>query len=328
MNNQESQRRAPPPTKTPLDPSISGLKKTVKQVMSLEAKENERPPDGGILRHKVLGKVEFAVYKTLLLCLYIIYATFRYCQRQYNRVAIKLLDLAYNPSNSPQLIRQDVIKLQKIPKRLAAVLEAKPEGDIGGGINGLINDASDVVCWTISAGIKGLALYDYDGLLKQNVTDLRAGIHHKLSKYFGPDNIPKFAIRVPHSNELFLNLNDRIPKGSPSTKVAIEISLLSKIDGRNTIVDLTKTMADLCTKGQLNIDDVNVNLVNQELVQLVGQEPDLLLYFGPTLDLQGFPPWHIRLTEFYWETDNDQVSYYVFIRGLQQYADCKMNVGK
>ncbi|CAG98024.1 ditrans,polycis-polyprenyl diphosphate synthase [Kluyveromyces lactis] len=324
--------RVPPATKTPLDVSVSGLKKTVTQVMNTDVDDVLKRKNINT-NQKFSGKIEYAIYKTLLIFLYVIYAITRYFQREYNRIAIKLLDLAYNPSNSPQLIRQDVNKLQKIPKRLAAILESKPEGDIGGGLPGLINDASDVVCWTVSAGIKHLILYDYDGKMKQNVHELRAGIHHKLAKYFGLDNVPKFAIKIPHTNQIFFDKDEDQKDLSPEKsttkhKVAVEISLLSKVDGRDTILELTKTMADLCAKGQLKVEDVDTKLVNQELTQLVGHEPDLLLFFGPALDLQGFPPWHIRLTELYWETDNDQVSYYVFIRGLKQYADCKMNVGK
>lgn len=325
----QARARIPPATKTPLEASFTGLKKTVKQVMSTDTNEAQIRRES-MVKERPSGKIEFAIYKTLLMCLYIVYAITRYFQREYNRVAIKLLDLAYNPSNSPQLIRQDVNKLQKIPKRLAAILESKSEGDIGGGIGGLINDGSDVVCWTVSAGIKHLSLYDYDGLMKKNIKDFRIGIHHKLAKYFGPNNVPEFAVRIPHSNQVFFGKDDDddVTQDEKTHKVAIEISLLSKVDGRDTILDLTRTLADLCAEGQLEVDDVDTKLVNQELTQLVGPEPDLLLYFGPTLDLQGFPPWHIRLTELYWETDNDQVSYYVFIRGLKQYADCKMNVGK
>ncbi|CDO95574.1 unnamed protein product [Kluyveromyces dobzhanskii CBS 2104] len=317
--------RVPPATKTQLTASISGLTKTVRQVINSDAGDV-------VKRQRFSGKIEYAIYKALLVCIYVMYAISRYFQREYNRIAIKLLDLAYNPSNSPQLIRQDVNKLQKIPKRIAAILEYKSEGDIGGGLPGLINDASDVVCWTVSAGIKHLVLYEYDGKMKQSVGELRAGIHHKLAKYFGAENVPRFAIKIPHTNQVFFDVNegpmDSANEKSKKHKVAVEISLLSKVDGRETILELTKTMADLCAKGQLKVEDVDTKLVNQELTQLVGHEPDLLLYFGPALDLQGFPPWHIRLTELYWETDNDQVSYYVFIRGLKQYADCKMNVGK
>lgn len=278
------------------------------------------------------SKMEYFFYKGLLTILYVIYAFIRYFQYQYNRIKIKILNLAYNPSNTPQLIRQDVLKLQKLPKRLAAVLDTKSEGEVGGGVSGLINDGSEIVAWTVSAGVKHLTLYDYDGVLKKNSEDFRNGIYNKLSKYYGPSNVPKFAVRIPHLNKVYFNSPSDRTAGEhmdpKSKKVAIEVSLLSRKDGRETIVDLTKTMAELCVKGELKLSEVTMGLVDSELTQLVGHEPDLLLYFGPSLDLQGYPPWHIRLTEFYWEEDNDEVTYSVFIRGLNKYSSCKINVGK
>ncbi|CCD22447.1 ditrans,polycis-polyprenyl diphosphate synthase NDAI_0A02900 [Naumovozyma dairenensis CBS 421] len=289
---------------------------------------------------KKMGKFESFFYRILLVMLYISYGLFRYGQYQYNRMRLRILNLIYNPANTPQLIRQDVMKLQKIPKRLAAIVEMKPVGDLGGGLKGLLNDSSELVCWTVSAGIKHLVLYDFDGVLKKNVNELRNEIHSQLSKYYGPSNVPRYAIKIPHSNKIYFNdpntdkENENNASGGDQEKtqekkkVSIEISLLSNRDGRETIVDLTKTMADLCASNDLAISDISMQLIDSELTQLVGQEPDLLLYFGPSLDLQGFPPWHIRLTEFYWETDNNEVTYSVFIRGLNQYAGCKMNVGK
>ncbi|SCU92677.1 LAMI_0E11540g1_1 [Lachancea mirantina] len=274
------------------------------------------------------SRLEFVFYKVFLCLFFLTYACFRYFQYTVNKIKIHVLNIAYSPSNTPQLIRQDVLKLSKLPKRLAAILEIKSEGDVGGGVSGLINDGSDLVAWSVSAGIKHLTLYDFDGYLKKNVHEFREGVHHKLSKYYDPSNVPKFAVRVPQWNSVYYNSSSTEFNGTSTKKVAIEISLLSNRDGRETIVDLTRTMAELCTNNEMKLADVTMKLIDSELLQLVGPEPDLLLYFGPRLDLQGFPPWHIRLTEFYWEEDNDQVTYSVFIRGLKTYSACKVNVGK
>lgn len=280
----------------------------------------------GEYKAREIGHFEYLFYKSLLVVLFIIYGIFRYFQFQYNSLKLKIYNIYYNPSNTPQLIRRDVTQLNKIPKRLAAILEVKPVADVGGGVNGLLNDGSKLICWTVSAGIKHLTLYDYDGLLQKNIQQFREDIHLKLVKYYGPSNLPKFAIRIPHSNKVYYNDTDE--NDSEDKKVVIEIALLSNRDGRETIVDLTKTMAELCASDDLKISDITMDLVDTELTQLVGKEPDLLLYFGPALDLQGYPPWHIRLTEFYWEPDNNAVAYSVFIRGLRNYAGAKMNVGK
>lgn len=316
------------------------LVKSIYESILVHPKNNpikERGNNDGKWTRSQMNVFEYIFYKFLLVGLYSMFAIFRYFQYLYNTIKLKILNIYYNPSNAPQLIRQDVTKLNKIPKRLAAILEVKPEYDVGGGINGLLNDGSKIVCWTVSAGIKHLVLYDYDGLLQKHVDNFREEIHVKLCKYFGPKHLPKFAIKIPHSNKVYYNTDkmneqdgaeDETDKSNKNKKVVIEISLLSNRDGRETIVDLTKTMTELVARQELKINDITMDLVDSELNQLVGDEPDLLLYFGPALDLQGFPPWQIRLTEFYWEDDNNSVTYSVFIRGLKNFAGAKMNVGK
>lgn len=269
--------------------------------------------------------------KLLLTLVYCVFSVFRYFQYNYNCMKLRFFSLLYNPADSPQLIRNDVSSLAKIPRRLAAILEYKPEEEVGGGTLGLMEDAGDLVAWSLSAGIKHLTLYDYDGLLKDDVDLLRKIIYGKLCKYFGGEKTPKFAVRIPHQNQVYFNIpssTDSAGSAPTSKKVSIEIVLLSIVDGRETIVELTKSLAELYKEDKISDDDITMDLVDTELKQLVGEEPDLLLYFGPNLDLQGFPPWHIRLTELFWEHDNNSVSYTVFIRGLKQFAGSKVNVGK
>lgn len=276
---------------------------------------------------------EYIVYKCILLILYVAYGIFRYLQYQFNRMKLRIYNVIYNPTNTPQLIRKDVGKLQKVPKKVAAILRMKPIGDVGGGLTGLINDASELVSWTACAGIKHLTLYNDEGLLQKNIALLRQEVHETLCKYYGPSKIPQFVVRIPHSNKVYYNVpidesNECGELGHAEKKMAINILLLSSKDGRDTIVDLTKTMADLWKAKDLELSDITMTLVDKELIQLVGPEPDLILCFGPTLDIHDFPPWHMRLTELYWEPDNDEVTYAVFIRGLKHYSACKMNVGR
>ncbi|CAI4911126.1 CFC_HP_G0082920.mRNA.1.CDS.1 [Saccharomyces cerevisiae] len=346
----ESSNHIPPPESGVLKGGkVNSKTRALKAVTSIIADADENPQKkvnnetNGVQKQKTedlskrIGKFEYLFYKFLLVLLYICFGSFRYGQYQYHKMKLRIFSIIYNHAYTPQLIRQDVIPLKKIPKRLAAILEVKPVGDVGGGVTGLLNDASEIVCWTVSAGIKHLTLYDYDGILQRNVPELRMEIHSNLAKYFGPAHVPNYAVKIPHSNKIFYNLDgietetdvgNEIEANQEKDKIAIEISLLSNRDGRETIVDLTKTMAELCAVNELSVSDITMDLVDSELKQLVGPEPDLLLYFGPSLDLQGFPPWHIRLTEFYWEKDNNEVIYSVFIRGLRQYAGCKVNVGK
>ena len=69
-------------------------------------------------------------------------------------------------------------------------------------------------------------------------------------------------------------------------------------------------------------------LVDAELSESIMGEPDLLVLFGPHIELEGYPPWQIRLTEIFHVQDNHGVGYHVFIRALQRYAQAQMRRGR
>jgi hypothetical protein len=77
----------------------------------------------------------------------------------------------------------------------------------------------------------------------------------------------------------------------------LSILLISAEDGRDSIVDLTKTLAEMAQRGKVNPDDISLELIDIELSENVMAEPDLLIVFSPYVDLQGYPPWQVRLTE-------------------------------
>lgn len=69
------------------------------------------------------------------------------------------------------------------------------------------------------------------------------------------------------------------------------------MDGRQTLVDLTKTLAEMAQKGKIATGEITAELVDAELNEGVMGEPDLLMLFGPRVVLDGYPPWQVRLTE-------------------------------
>ncbi|CCH61754.1 hypothetical protein TBLA_0F02120 [Henningerozyma blattae CBS 6284] len=271
------------------------------------------------------GKMQYSLYSGLLVVLSIVFVICRAINYMLNKLRLKISDILNTHSHSPQIIKHDIKSLDKKPTRLGAILNKKSISEINGGINGLLNDASELICWTVASEIPTIILYDYNGQLKNHLMELKNEIYVKLTEYFGKgasENIPNYSIKIPHSNKTIYY------DESNKSNSCIEIILLSSIDGKGTIVDLTKTMSQLYHSNDLNINDITVDLVQNELTQLVGPEPDLLLIFSPSLDFQDFPPWHLRLTEFYFEQDNDQVTYSTFRNGLRKYAGCKVNIGR
>jgi undecaprenyl pyrophosphate synthase len=129
----------------------------------------------------------------------------------------------------------------------------------------------------------------------------------------------------------------------------MEILIISGEDGRLPIVDLARTLGDMTKQGKLFPEEISIDLVNEELtgktfisqltVESLMTEPDLLILFSPQVDLQGFPPWQLRLTEILYRPcfrraycshlpDNSSFNYSIFLRGLQEYDRAEFRIGR
>jgi dehydrodolichyl diphosphate syntase complex subunit NUS1 len=108
----------------------------------------------------------------------------------------------------------------------------------------------------------------------------------------------------------------------------LSILLLSAEDGRDSLVDLTKTLTEMSQKSKLLPKDITIDLIDAEITESVMDEPDLLVLFGPSIEMSGYPPWQLRLTEIFHVQDNNGVGYQVFLRALYNYANAQFNVGR
>lgn len=81
-------------------------------------------------------------------------------------------------------------------------------------------------------------------------------------------------------------------------------------------------------KRKLSPGDITQDLINTELTESIMDEPDLLVLFSSHLDLQGYPPWQLRLTEIFHVPGNSVVGYQTFLRALHKYAKAHMKLGR
>jgi dehydrodolichyl diphosphate syntase complex subunit NUS1 len=77
----------------------------------------------------------------------------------------------------------------------------------------------------------------------------------------------------------------------------LTVLLISEDDGRDNLVDLTKTLAVMAQQQKISPNDISAELVDVEISESIMSEPDLLILFGPRVMLEGYPPWQVRLTE-------------------------------
>jgi len=120
------------------------------------------------------------------------------------------------------------------------------------------------------------------------------------------------------------------PTSDPASPARDQLSvlLISSDDGRDSLVDLTKTLTEMSQRSKLVLSDISQDVVDTEISQSVMEEPDLLVLFGPSIELSGYPPWQIRLTEIFHVQDNQGVGYQVFLRALYSYANAQMRFGR
>ena len=133
--------------------------------------------------------------------------------------------------------------------------------------------------------------------------------------------------------------------------------LLSATDGRDTLIDLTRTLTEMSQSQKLHPSDITTDLINAEIcatstapVMPRGEqylteqilpadsgEPDLLIVFAPYAKLDGYPPWQIRLTEIFCVGDSGgdmsgkssvRVEYQAFLKALWKYAGAEMRFGR
>ncbi|KTW26573.1 ditrans,polycis-polyprenyl diphosphate synthase [Pneumocystis jirovecii RU7] len=236
---------------------------------------------------------------------------------------------------TPQIIKRDVGRLKKIPHHLAVILEYKKDG----GLELLIHQVAELSCWCVSSGIRILTIYEKEGRMKEYQSATYRIILQRMQSYFGRSR-HNIKIRSPYvsvfSSDEVSNDETNYPIGKNLlcnfiviiNILDLEIIFISQEDGRESLVDLTKTLCELSQSDKFSIKDISIELVDAGMNTSLLSEPQLLMAFTPTCTLQGFPPWQIRFTEIFFVQSEDSVDYHVFMKGLQLYANAEMRWGK
>ncbi|KAK6430629.1 hypothetical protein LTR95_013210 [Oleoguttula sp. CCFEE 5521] len=239
---------------------------------------------------------------------------------------------------TPEIIARDVKPLARLPKHLSVILTLPPDQKdvtlLLNRLDGLIHDACELVAWSAAAGIPVLSIYEKTGLLKSSQTHLHRRIEKTLTSYYGATNPhkPTFSLRAPNTQSYTPPASPPSNHSSPPhprQRPHITLLLLSAADSRQTLVDLTRTLASMSQSHTLSPSDISPALIDAELEESVMGEPDLLIMFGEKATLEGYPPWQVRLTEIFQLADyTGGVGYHVFVRGLRKYAGAEMRFGR
>ncbi|CAJ2501714.1 Uu.00g045670.m01.CDS01 [Anthostomella pinea] len=241
----------------------------------------------------------------------------------YRAVSVRAVSILNYHHNTPEYVRRDVGKLRRLPEHLSVILTLEDGGSGDNALQLLVNEVSEIAAWCASAGIPQLSIYEKTGLLKRYMNRTYRTVNQKLSAWFGKNQAPPQALATRGASTLQSPNRADLPR-----ERCLTIILVSEDDGREAMVDLTKVLATMVQKEKIRPKDITTDIVDSELSDAVMREPDLLISFEPYVNLQGYPPWPIRLTEIYCEPDNQGVGYQIFLRGLRKYSQATFKIGK
>ncbi|PFH57945.1 hypothetical protein XA68_14353 [Ophiocordyceps unilateralis] len=237
-----------------------------------------------------------------------------------NLLTYRVATVLYYHHSTPQYIRRDVVALGRRPNHLSAILKTEPNQRAKANLERLVNETAELATWCACAEIPMLSIYEKTGLLKKHMPKIHDAVIQKFTFYFA-DQQPSLSVTSPHQEEYSSPIRQ-------SNVGHLKLHLISAQDGRDSIVDLTRTLAEMSQKGKLSPHDISIELVDTELSEGIMPEPDLLIMFGPYPELASYPPWQIRLTEIFCLRDNESFNYYVFLKALKRYANAQMRHGK
>ena len=308
-----------PPSPKPSTPKQSPDRKGIR----FHHKKRVRPA----VRH-LIHSVIFGIIHTI----FSIYIRFR---QAYHATINQISAVLYYHHRTPELIKKDVSRLSKVPKHLSVILQLPPDGGKKDRLETLVNDACEIAAWSASAGVPLLSIYERTGVLKHSLPHLHRRISKTMTSYYGATSPtkPTISLRAPHLPSYSPPISpEPITNGTSEThdhpQPHLTILLIDESDGRQTLVDLTKTLAEMSQRGKLSPSDISAELIDAEISESVMGEPDLMILFGDRIVLDGYPPWQVRLTEMFHVQDNTGgVSYHVFLRALYKYGQAQFRLG-
>jgi dehydrodolichyl diphosphate syntase complex subunit NUS1 len=266
----------------------------------------------------------------------------------YHACIHRVIAVLHYHHRTPEYIQKDVKELSRLPQHLSVLLKFKAEED--GGLEALIDEVAELAAWSAAAGIPLLSIYEKSGMLKSYMPSLQELVIQKLTSYFGADtsrpSLRLYAPNLPSVAPSPQRFAQKTPNGnSEPRRPHLDLLLLSATDGRDTLVDLTRTLTEMAQSKKIRPKDITSELINTEIMATtalpgsdangegISGEPDLLIVFGPYVKLEGFPPWQVRLTEIFCvggdvKNGSTRVEYQGFLRGLWRYAGAEMRFGR
>ncbi|KAF4636532.1 hypothetical protein G7Y89_g1556 [Cudoniella acicularis] len=229
--------------------------------------------------HSRLGVRKFLrnqLHILLYAIVHTIFSVYIRLRQAYHAVKDQILAILYYHHRTPELIQKDVKGLSRLPKHLSVILKLEDGGRGGAGLEALVDEVAEISAWCACVGIPMLSVYEQTGILKGYIPATHRAMSRKLSSYFGPQH-HGISLRSPHMPSVESPATTPTSETHPAGARNLSVLLLSAEDGRDSLVDLTKTLAEMSQRSKLSSKDISLDLVDAEISESVVGEPDLLI---------------------------------------------------
>ncbi|KAG6005646.1 hypothetical protein E4U54_000296 [Claviceps lovelessii] len=281
--------------------------------------------NGQAQRRSRLGIRRFLKNQLFLLVFSLLHGLFSLyirTRQAFHIVSYQISSILYYHHGTPEYIRRDVMRLDRRPGHLSAILQAEENQRPKADLDRLIEETAELAAWCASAEIPMLSVYEKTGILKKHMPRVYEAVIQKFTFYFAGQH-PSLSLTSPNKDACS---SPALAGGDKHGH--LKLHLISAQDGRESVVDLTRTLAEMSQRGKISPRDISMELVDAELSEGIMPEPDLLILFSPNVELSGYPPWQIRLTEIFCLQDNQEFGYQVFLKALRKFAKAQMRRGK
>lgn len=96
--------------------------------------------------------------------IHLLFSIYVRLRKTYHVLLDRVFAILYYHHRAPELIRQDVKNLDRLPEHLSVILELKGEERGTAGLEALMDEVAELSAWCTCAGIQMLSIYERTGI--------------------------------------------------------------------------------------------------------------------------------------------------------------------
>ncbi|EEC00558.1 dehydrodolichyl diphosphate synthase complex subunit Nus1 [Ixodes scapularis] len=212
---------------------------------------------------------------------------------------------------SPSSVHRSLHSFCKVPKHVAVVIGESLVS---------YRDVANLVVWCLFARIPHVTLYDVEGVMKKNWSELYKEVLRSQKKHFGSCDTSKVVLYVEGKETTEKN-------GRNGYTHHVHVRLASNEDGRPLFAKFARKLCQEVKEGRLSPSDIVPDLI-QKQVSGDWPDPDILLRFGKAHSVFGYQPWQLRLTEIISLPTHHNLRLSEFLGALRTYDNREQRFGK